>query len=132
MQVRSFVESDRKTIASWLTKRFIDSQLVEDLPKIGVVALANDRPVAFCFLRLVEGGFGLIDSLVTDKDAPSKLRHDAIEIIVKDIIFKAKELNLKSLIGYSIDTGTIERSQTHGFLKLPHGVISLDLRGKNS
>ena len=88
---------------------------LDTLPTIGWVAKENKIPVAAGFLRRVEGGFGQIDTLVTNPDMPPELRNDSIDMVVRNLISDAKSLNFKGIICYSRDSNTLARSKSFGF-----------------
>lgn len=67
--------------------------------------------VAMLFLRKVEGGFAIVDSMVTNPWCSSKARHAALEALYKYIL----SLPFKGLIGYTQDEGALKRAQRHGF-----------------
>jgi hypothetical protein len=100
----------------------------ETLPARGWIAEFEGAPVAAGFLRLVEGGYAQIDTLVTNPDMPGELRHEAINSIVRNLITDAKSLNLKGIVCYSRDADTLGRSKSFGFQLLDaYSVISLAL-----
>lgn len=127
IRVESFNKSNLSFIQEWLKKRELPLIPTEDLPKIGFMATLENRPVAAAFLRRCEGNLALFDSLVTDPEAESTVRHAAIETLVKCVFDMARELKITRLIAFSTDSGTLERGQRHGFVKQPYTVISLNL-----
>lgn len=121
-------EEHKNIIATWLKDRGMDSGMVADLPEIGYVAYMLHIPIAAGFLRKVEGNFALLDSLITDPVAPANVRDKAIDLVVNDLIGRAKIEKMSKLIAFSVDKNTILRSSKHGFVGLPHSVISLSLK----
>ena len=123
---------DLDDLNSWLIARSHPEAKIEDLAGIGFICLEerkteDDFPVAVAFLRRCEGGFGILDSLATNPDASSKLRHLAIDLTVGRIINKAKSYNMRHLLAWSLDAGTLERSERHGFVQPPHVLITRSL-----
>lgn len=114
-------------IYGWLKARNAFVPEPSDMPEHGFVAYDEGQPVAAGFLRRVEGNYALVDSLVTNPDAPGVVRNQAIDMVVKHLLFKAKRLGLKHLIAFSVDTNTLMRSERHGFVRIPHAVIIADL-----
>lgn len=100
----------------------------ECLPKLGYVAYQGDTPIASGFLRMVEGGYCQIDSLVTNKDAASDLRHKALTLLVDTLVNEAKALNLKGIFATTVDNGTLARAISLGFRVLPYVSIALPLQ----
>lgn len=92
-------------------------------PKIGYISKH-----AACFLRMVEGGYAQLDSLVSNSESSQKERHDFIDLVVKLSIKKARKLKLKGLVCTTQDEGTIKRAiSRHGFVQRPEVVIVLPL-----
>lgn len=112
------------------TQGCADASIVSDsLPEIGFVALdEDDRVVAMGFLRLVEGGFAQIDTLVSDGTRPSDVRHEAISAVVDSIINKAKTLELKGVIALTLDKSILMRAEAIGFHVVPQAVIALSFK----
>ncbi len=83
--------------------------------------------VAAAFLRKVEGSYGQLDSLISNPVATSEQRHRGIDLVVTQVINKAKDLGITGLIALTKDVGTLMRSEKHGFVALPVTTIALDL-----
>jgi len=116
-----------KLMLEWLTAREHYLPPEDEMPTVGFVAHLEGKPVAMGFIRRVEGSYGQLDGLVSNPSFPGDLRSQAIDIVVENIINKAKLMNLKCLTATSLDKNTLERSIKHGFVKLPHTVIAVDL-----
>lgn len=101
----------------------------ESLPSIGFIAFEGSVPIAAGFLRKIEGNYGMIDSLVTNAQSSSELRHEAIDLIVRHLIKSAKHLKMNSILSFSKDKSTLVRSISHGFmLSDKHVMLSLNLK----
>jgi N-acetylglutamate synthase-like GNAT family acetyltransferase len=105
-------------------------QSFDELPRAGWIAYLGHDVLGAIFLREVEGGFGLVDGLITNPQFLGAVRHEAINRLVQRLIVEAKELRYKAVFAWIEDTGTIERSLTYGFEKLPKTMVSLDLSSK--
>lgn len=128
MKVQRFVSEEHwQFIASWLRERGCSDDDGLDLPEIGYISFSEDVPVAVAFLRRCEGRHGILEGLVSNPYASSLERHLGIDLAVREVILCARRLKLKEIIAYSKDDGTLERSLNHGFLKLPHTLIGLNL-----
>ena len=117
---------------SWLIYRGSPSVDMRETAGIGYIAYEeikgdDDRPVAVAFLRRCEGGFGMLDGLCTNPSAPSEVRHIAIDKVVEKVIDRAKKYGMKHLLSWSLDAGTLERSQRHGFVRPPYVLITRSL-----
>lgn len=130
MNVREFHLSDHLSIIRlWLGQRGLRLELADELPEVGFIAFERDEPIAAAFLRRVEPNHAQLDGLITNTLSQSALRHEAIDLVVTACIEKAKELKIKQILAFSIDEGTLKRSEKHRFVKLPHTVIALTLGG---
>lgn len=127
MKVEKYRNSHVLKLYELLSLRGLAHEL-KNTPKIGFIATRDRNPVAAGFLRKVEGGVCLIDSLISNPFESSIDRHNAIDAIVDALIDAAKINNSDKILAYSLDTGTLERASRHGFVKLPHSVIALNLK----
>lgn len=100
---------------------------LKEMPKVGYVTYNGEQPVAFAFLRKVEGGFGQIDGLTSNPECSAEDRHQGIDLAVSALLDKAKKLNIFQLMFTSEDAGTIMRSEKYGFKKSPLTVLVGDL-----
>jgi len=85
------------------------------LPKIGYIAMLGDQPIAAGFLRRVEGGYGQLDTFVTNPHFGSKMRDEGLNKVVDALLIEAKDLDLIGIIAITQDSGIIERSKKYGF-----------------
>lgn len=118
-QTKVMAIKDFKLVGDWITKRQITSWDLEDAPHFGLLCMFNNIPVCAGFIRRVEGGFCMIDGVITDPDQPKSLRNDALNVLTEELIGWAKHLKIKGIIINSSDKNTIERSLRFGFKKLP-------------
>lgn len=100
---------------------------LETLPAEGFIALDGDLPIAAGFLRKCEGGYCMIDSLISNPEQLSEIRHKALDAISEACIELAKAYNFKHIIAFTLDKNVVLRSERHGFRVLPHSIIGLDL-----
>lgn len=99
-----------------------------NIPRVGYIVYDDfNTPVCAGFLRRIEGKYAQIDTLVTNSQCSSSLRHDGLEVLIKAIINEAKSRKIKGLISTTTDTGTLMRAIRVGFSKAPHTVITLSL-----
>jgi hypothetical protein len=103
---------------------------MKTLPKIGYIALLNNHPVAAGFLRRLEGGYAQMDTLVSNPYFGSQIRHIAIDKVVKTLIEDAKSLNLHGIIGFTADSGVLNRAESLGFNVIQQTLIALPLKPK--
>ena len=120
-------ELDSKVLEELLKARDIPFERYADIPKLGLIAYKDEVPVVLGFLREVEGGYAMMDSLITNPSIAPEIRNDMIDLLVTELIELAKQNKFKSIIAVSVDKNTIIRSQKHGFILLDHKLISLRL-----
>lgn len=115
------------TMCEWLKLRNSYIPKIGILPETGLVIFERGTPVAAGFLRKCEGSLAIFDGLVTDPNAESSQRNQALDLLVSQLIKTAKELELKGIIAWTREDVVLMRSYRHGFKKLPETVIALDL-----
>jgi N-acetylglutamate synthase-like GNAT family acetyltransferase len=99
-----------------------------ELPATGCVAVKDNQVIAACFLRKVEGGYGMIDGLVSHPDAPSKERHEALDLAIQYCIDQAKANGIKHLVSFCLNDSTTSRAERNGFVKQPHSMVTLSIK----
>lgn len=97
------------------------------LPKTGYIVLLGKQPIAAGFLRRVEGGYAQLDTFVSNPYYGSKLRHEAMELIVNSLLDEAKSMKLHGIIAITQDTGILKRSEKHGFAQINQILIGKSL-----
>lgn len=99
----------------------------EDIPAIGFYAYDSATPIAMGFLRLVEGSYAMIDTMVTNRDLDSELRHLALTTLVDRLIEHGKFLKLKGIMSHTRDKGILDRAEAIGFRESDQKIIFLSL-----
>lgn len=100
---------------------------LNNMPETGFIVF-DVTPVAMGFLRKVEGGAGMIDTLVTDPKASSELRHNAINLIVDELMKSAKHMKLYGVFAFTQEKCVISRARALGFNIAPDKLIHLNLK----
>lgn len=121
-------DRDLSHINKWLKERARPEVDPYDVPDVGFVANYKNRPIAAGFLRQIEGQNAVFDSLVSNPGATAEFRHIGLDLIFEAIIASARKRDIHQILGFSIDEGTLKRALRHNFVKLPHTVMSLDLK----
>lgn len=117
------------TLIYWARERQSHIPTSEEMPQQGIVILNdNQEPICMGFIRRIEGGLGMIDGYISDKNAPAIERNEALSLLTEEIINLSKELGLSGLLAITVDAHTLERSLKHGFSALPHALMFKDLR----
>lgn len=101
----------------------------ETLPEIGYIVYSDTEYhyVAAGFLRMVEGGFCQIDTMVTNPNLTGDVRNEGLILLVDTMIQKAKDLGLLGIVSYTTDNSVISRALGLGFKLVDHKVIALQL-----
>jgi hypothetical protein len=99
----------------------------KNLPKIGYIVYSNKTPIAAGFLRRLEPCYAQIDTLCSSSWFGSQIRHDAIKLVVDNLIEDAKRLKLEGIIATTRDKGTLERALSIGFHVVEESLIALPL-----
>ncbi len=103
---------------------------ISALPELGLVAYWDGEFTAAGFIRKVEGGYGMIDSYVTDPRIKDVVRNDVLNALTIQLLDLARANGITNLIMFSVDEKTIIRSYRHGFKKRPDTVATIVLEPK--
>lgn len=106
----------------------INEVTMKTLPKIGFMALMNNKPVAAGFLRRVEGGYAQLDGLTSNPYFGSIVRNEGITKVVDQLIYTGKQLKLHGFIAFTSDKGVLKRAADLGFQSVEQSIITLRLR----
>lgn len=109
---------------SWLKARNLDEKLADELPNLGTVVLERGEPIAMGFLRMCEGKYAIVDSLISNPEAPGDMRYSALDMVVDNLTVYSRDHDIKYLIAWTQDHNTRMRAFAHGFNQLEHTLIS--------
>jgi hypothetical protein len=87
----------------------------EELPRHTFCAVANDEIVAIAGLRLMEGDICMIDSMASNQNFESTVRHEALDCLTKQLLDVAKSLSFKKVLAFTREDCIINRAERHGF-----------------
>lgn len=112
------------------SQSYPDTQNIEyrTLPKIGYIAILGKQPISAGFLRRLEPCYAQIDTLCSNKNFGSLLRHEAINLVVNELLIDAKQLKLEGILAMTSDEGVIARGKSLGFHELNQTVLALSLK----
>jgi hypothetical protein len=128
MQVRKFHLVDHADhIRKWLGQRAMPLTYIQDLPDLGWIVFEGSEAISAGFIRQMEGSMVMIDNFISNPLANPLSRNLALDLITEEIIEEAKRMGKSSLIAFTKDAHTLERSARHGFSCAPHAMIFLDL-----
>jgi len=105
--------------------RLLPEEFLDSLPKNGLVVSHKNVPVAVAFLRVVEGGMGMIDGFLADPDVDIKIRNECLDELISDIIRMAEFNGMNGVIGLSVNKRVIARAKRLGFSIMEHKLVSL-------
>lgn len=125
MHVKRFDTRHMGHLSGWLAIREMPLSVLYDLPEIGYIVFDCEKAIAAAFLRRIEGGFGFIDSAITNPHASASIRDAAMDMVSKAIIGHAKRLKLKKLFVHTVDKNTAERARRMEFVPLKDLVLAL-------
>lgn len=114
-------------LQSWLEKRDANIDLTQEALGYGYViySLVNG-PIAMGFIREC-GPLGFIEGVTTNPDASKEDRNEAMDSLIKHLIWYAKRQNIKKVIGYTLHENLVARTEGLGFKRQPHILVSMDL-----
>ena len=94
-----------------------------DLPGHTYCAVYKDDIVAIAGLRLMEGEVCFIDSMASNQNFESTVRHEALDLLTKTILDLAKNLGFKKVFATTREECIIERAKRHGFVVSKEKII---------
>lgn len=128
IEVKPFVMAYHfQTLLSWLLERDAYMPNEAEMPETGFIAYSDGEPVAALFIRLVEGYGAQLDGLTSNPKAPANVRNEALDSVIYHCIERAKQLDLKQLLAFSLDEHTLTRVERIGFKPIEHKAIIFDL-----
>lgn len=91
-----------------------------NLPALGFVVCQEDTIVCAGFLRDVERGPYILDSLISNQKIGPGLRNEAMNLLWPALIAAAGD---RDILGFTIDCGTRQRAEANGFAQLPYTLL---------
>lgn len=131
MKLERYIEKWHKhLLAELIVARGIKESVLGEVPSYGVIALVEETPVCSGFLRNIENNMGMIDGLITNPKRSSAERHEALNLVVGNLIEAAKEFKMNILMAFTLDDSVKGRANAFNFEELPHTMIKLDISGE--
>lgn len=118
---------DLPHINLWLEHRKLPSVTSGTIPANGIMIMHDTRPMAAGFLRKVEGGYLMLDSVISNPQESPAHRDEALNLVFKRAVELARDLDAKFMIGTSVDAHTLERAKKFGFSASPYALMVLEL-----
>lgn len=98
-----------------------------ELPGHTFCAVVKDDIVAIAGLRLMEGDICMIDSMATNQNFESTIRHEALDCLTKQLLDIAKDLGFKKVFAYTKEDCIIKRAERHGFVLTKQKIITKEI-----
>jgi len=98
-----------------------------DLPGHTFAALYKDEIVAIAGLRLMEGEVCYIDSMASNQNFESTVRHEALDLLTKTILDLARNLGFKKIFAHTREDCIVKRAERHGFNLVKQKVITREI-----
>lgn len=127
MIVRPYNDSDETKLVELFEANNMPKSAFLTLPKFGLVAIKDDKVVAFGALRCIEGQLAMLDSYITLPTAPPLIRNRALDIITSKLLKIAKDNHIISVIAFSLEPSIIARAERHGLKSLQNTYQRIDL-----
>lgn len=119
MKISQYNKTKHKSdLVDLLKSRDMNPNNADSVPKYGVIVHNSDltQTIAAGFMRMVEGQMGILDSYITNPDANSEDRNNALDLITFTLINSAKASKLNKLITITQNDGIYDRAKEHGFV----------------
>lgn len=94
-----------------------------ELPGHTFCVVVRDEIVAIAGLRLMEGDICFIDSMASNQNFESTIRHEALDMLTNQLLDIAKSLNFKKVFATTKEDCIIKRAERHGFTVSKQKVI---------
>ena len=107
MNIRHFKASDLPHLNRWLKRNSHQQQSLSALPHTGYIIPG----VACAFVRGVEGGTAILDSVATNSLVSAELRNKALDALFVHCL----KLPVDGWVGFTLDANTQMRAERHGF-----------------
>lgn len=117
--MRLITQQDVKSINKWLVKQGHPETSWEVLPEKCIIIPG----VAAGGLRYVEGGFYIMDSIVSNPLVSSGTRNRAMDRLFLTLSMWAQDC---PIIGFSKEQGVIDRAKRHGFIPAVHTILTFN------
>lgn len=124
MKVRKFYKTDLETINSWMRERNQPEFLEFMLPYTGFIA----EDVCAGFLYKTDSSLAWLEWLVTNPMASSIERHEALDLVIDNLVSEAKAWGAKAIFTSTDNQQLVDRYTRHKFLPTDTKVTHL-IRG---
>ena len=115
MRLELITRSNLHLVDSLMIKRGLTPVEDREIPELGVLITYKSVPIVAGFLRKVEGGFGIFDGYITNPEASSEKRNDALDLLTVELLRLAKEEHILGVFFNTHKPNIIKRAALHGF-----------------
>lgn len=135
MIMYSYTPSLRDKFYELLAINGMSLEFEKDLPGIGYICFPEHEkspeelgpPIAAGFIRLMENDYGVMDSFITHRRYASDMRSAALDMIMKKLVLVGRDVGLKKLLAFSLESSLIKRACDLGFTRIPYEMAAHDL-----
>jgi N-acetylglutamate synthase-like GNAT family acetyltransferase len=129
MNVRLFcVERDYKDVSEWWVARRWNPVPVDHLPASGLMVEDDNHKYCAGWLYMSGTKFGWFEWLVANPSAPLKKKKMAMELLVSEIMTRAKAAGISSIFSSSNNKNVIKLYESKGFVCTDRDVTHLIAR----
>lgn len=121
----AMTRNSRAVLAKWLEKHVLPEPFLDNLPKLGLMVYHCNTPIGVVFLRVVEGGRGMIDGFLCDPEIPLKIRTAALDQLITDVIKLAHHNDMQGVFGLTVNKRVVSRAKKLGFTLMNHKLVSI-------
>lgn len=108
------------TVQRWWRGHGVTGVPLNWLPPLGSVATGPEgEPLAACWLYLTGTPVAWIEQLVSNPEAPKRMRARALDAVVEDLLWTADRLGCRVVMAATASLSVIRRGRRHGFLLRP-------------
>lgn len=119
-------EKHYPSMALWWHERQFPATPPFLLPKTGLVMLGtNEEPICAGFLYATDGGFAILDHIVSDPNSDKEERSQALDIVILNLVDIAKMNKVRVVSAASNHPALVERYEKLGFTRYDQDVTHL-------
>ena len=117
IEIRRYNKEDYPTLVGWGEGHNVMVEPWNWLPRNGLVATSNGKPVAVCFLYETGTPIGFINHILADPDGMKTITAEGVGAALQGVIEEAQRLGMEALVGYTTRPGVVKLCERHGFNK---------------
>ena len=111
--IEKYNKEDFDSICEWYDARGVECPKAHQLPSIGYIVPG----VAAGFLYKTDSTICLIEGLISNPEAPTFKRSEAIDLVIAEILKEAERLGFDKIFGFTSYESVVTRVVRHGFMR---------------